>query len=81
MNTPNASDTDVEKLYLDLWQVIEKYENIDDREIQKVVRKIRRMKKRVSCDESMNKAVRILVIADRVRELWQWLSDNLPPPG
>ena len=63
-----ASQPEVERLLRDIDKVIAKYSSSRDREVQKVVQRIRRRRRKLEAKDALDTAFKVSVLADKIRE-------------
>ena len=65
---------EVDRLLRDIDKVIAKYSSSKDREVQRVIRRLKRRRSKFDARDGLDAGFKILVVADKLRE---WL-DRLP---
>ena len=68
-----APQPEVERLLRDIDKVLAKYSSSKDREVQKVIRRFRRRRRKLDAKDALDTSFKIAVLADKIRE---WIEQT-----
>lgn len=68
-----APQPEVERLLRDIDKVLAKYSSSKDREVQKVIQRFRRRRRKLDAKDALDTSFKIAVLADKIRE---WIEQT-----